>query len=57
LLVVLLALSMLIISTFRMIGADGGISSFTHQQTSVSKQDLHEIKFTGEEPPSFLAAS
>ncbi len=44
------------------IGADGGIASFTAQETVVSKQDLFEIKTTGEELPSgipnnFFAAS
>ncbi|MBD2509774.1 hypothetical protein H6G91_21160 [Nostoc muscorum FACHB-395] len=29
------------------LGANGGIGSFTAQQTAVSQQDLHEIKATG----------
>lgn len=33
------------------IGANGGITSLTTQKTAVSKQELQEIKFTGEGLP------
>ncbi|MBE8998148.1 MULTISPECIES: CTB family bacteriocin [unclassified Nostoc] len=39
------------------IGADGGIASFNSQETTISKQDLHEIKFTGEEFPSGIPSN
>ncbi|BAY30902.1 hypothetical protein NIES2107_27500 [Nostoc carneum NIES-2107] len=33
------------------IGANGGIASFTAQKTAVSEQKLQEIKFTGDDLP------
>ncbi|MBD2509776.1 MULTISPECIES: CTB family bacteriocin [unclassified Nostoc] len=39
------------------IGADGGIASFNSQETTISQQDLHEIKFTGEEFPSGIPSN
>ncbi|MFN6488021.1 MULTISPECIES: CTB family bacteriocin [unclassified Nostoc] len=39
------------------IGADGGIASFNSQETTISQQDLYEIKFTGEEFPSGIPSN
>jgi hypothetical protein len=35
------------------LGANGGIASFTTQETAVSKQDLYEVKFTGAIPEGY----